>query len=183
MTPFVLLYLVAGLSALATARLKGGHPERLGAVFWLAGWMAALPLNDDRFGDLRWAIAIVDVISFAAFLWLARLTWLTCFAWLTGFTRNSGVLRRARCTFCVPFAALIALGAFATIALSVTATTSTASATIAIALSIAATTGFILTEYKSEVRAMNSAIFATRVARYPCFTGSADSRRDMVKPP
>jgi hypothetical protein len=71
MTPFVLLYLVAGLSALATAWLKGGHPERLGAVFWLAGWMAALPLNDVRFGDLRWAIAIVDVISFAAFLWLA----------------------------------------------------------------------------------------------------------------
>jgi hypothetical protein len=47
----------------------------------------------------------------------------------------------------------------------------------------AATTGFILTEYKSEVRAMNLAIFATRLARYPCFTGSADSRRDMVKPP
>ena len=71
MTPFVLLYLVAGLSALTVAWLKGGHPERLGVVFWLAGWMAALSLDDIRFGDLRWAVALVDVVSLAAFLWLA----------------------------------------------------------------------------------------------------------------
>ena len=71
MTPFVLLYLVASLAALAIAWLKGGHPERLGAVFWLVGWMLALPLNDLRVGDLRWAVGLLDLASLAAFLWLA----------------------------------------------------------------------------------------------------------------
>ena len=71
MTVFVLMYLVVGLAALTIAWLKGGHPERLGAVFWLTSWMAAIPLNDIRFGDLRWAVAMIDVASFAAYLWLA----------------------------------------------------------------------------------------------------------------
>lgn len=71
MTPFVLMYLVAGLGALTIAWLKGGHPERLGAVFWLSGWMVALPLNDVRLGDVRWAVAMIDIVAFAAFLWLA----------------------------------------------------------------------------------------------------------------
>ena len=31
--------------------LKGGHPERLGVVFWLIGWMLAIPMNDVRIGD------------------------------------------------------------------------------------------------------------------------------------
>ena len=43
----------------------------MGAVFWLVGWMLAVPLNDFRVGDLRWAIASLDLASFAAFLWLA----------------------------------------------------------------------------------------------------------------
>lgn len=71
MTPFVALYLVTGLAALAIAWLKGGHPERLGVVIWLAGWALALPVNGLRFGDLRWAVALLDVAAFAAFLWLA----------------------------------------------------------------------------------------------------------------
>ena len=71
MTPFVALYLVVSLAAMAIAWLKGGHPERLGAVFWLSGWLISLPLNDIRFGDLRWAVAVLDIASFAAFLWLA----------------------------------------------------------------------------------------------------------------
>ena len=71
MTPFVLLYLTASLAALMIAWLKGGHSERMGALFWLIGWMLAVPLNDVRYGDLRWAVAILDVALLAAFLWLA----------------------------------------------------------------------------------------------------------------
>ena len=71
MTPFVILYLVVSLVALALGWLKGGHPERLGVVFWLAGWMLAVLLNDVRIGDLRWAVALCDLASLAAFLWLA----------------------------------------------------------------------------------------------------------------
>lgn len=71
MTPFVLIYLAASLAALTVAWLKGGHPERLGVVFWLVAWLLAVPLNDIRLGELRWAVAIVDIASFAAFLWLA----------------------------------------------------------------------------------------------------------------
>lgn len=71
MTAFVALYLVTGLAALAIAWLKGGHPERLGVVIWLAGWALALLVNDLRFGDLRWAVALLDLAAFAAYLWLA----------------------------------------------------------------------------------------------------------------
>ncbi len=71
MTPFVLLYLVVSLVALVIAWLKGGHPERLGAVFWLAGWVLAMLVNDLRVGDLRWGVALLDLASFGAFLWLA----------------------------------------------------------------------------------------------------------------
>ena len=71
MTPFVLLYLVVSLAAMAIIWLKGGHPERLGVVFWLVCWMLQLPLNDVRVGDLRWGVAVLDVAAFAAFLWLA----------------------------------------------------------------------------------------------------------------
>jgi hypothetical protein len=70
MTPFVLLYLVASLAALAVAWLKGGHPERLGAVFWLVGWMLTVLVNDLRIGDLRWGVALLDLASLGAFLWL-----------------------------------------------------------------------------------------------------------------
>ncbi|MDO9076279.1 MAG: hypothetical protein Q7U72_02390 [Brevundimonas sp.] len=71
MSPFVILYLVVSLAALATGWLKGGHPERLGVVFWLVGWMLAVPFNDLRIGDLRWAVALLDLASLCAFLWLA----------------------------------------------------------------------------------------------------------------
>lgn len=71
MTPFVILYLVVSLVALALGWLKGGHPERLGVVLWLAGWMLAVLLNDVRIGDLRWAVALCDLASLGAFLWLA----------------------------------------------------------------------------------------------------------------
>lgn len=71
MTPFVLLYLGASLAALAIAWLKGGHPERLGVVLWLIGWMLALLVNDFRIGDLRWGVALLDIASLGAFLWLA----------------------------------------------------------------------------------------------------------------
>ena len=71
MTPFVLLYLVVSLAALAIIWLKGGHPERLGAVFWVACWIVQMPLNDVRIGDLRWGIALLDLAAFVAFLWLA----------------------------------------------------------------------------------------------------------------
>ncbi|MDP1912116.1 hypothetical protein [Brevundimonas sp.] len=71
MTPFVLLYLVVSLAAMAILWLKGGHPERLGALFWLVSWMLQLPLNDVHFGDLRWGVALLDLAFFGAFLWLA----------------------------------------------------------------------------------------------------------------
>ena len=51
--------------------LKGGHPERLGVVFWLVGWMLAEVFNDLRIGDLRWAVALLDLASLGVFLWLA----------------------------------------------------------------------------------------------------------------
>ncbi len=70
MSPFVILYLFASLAALALGWLKGGHPERLGVVFWLIGWMGAVQFNDVRIGDLRWAVALVDLASLSAFLWL-----------------------------------------------------------------------------------------------------------------
>lgn len=70
MTPFVILYLVVSLVALALGWLKGGHPERLGVVFWLIGWMLAVLLNDVRIGDLRWAVALCDLASLGAVLWL-----------------------------------------------------------------------------------------------------------------
>jgi len=71
MTPFVILYLFASLAVLALGWLKGGHPERLGVVFWLVGWMLAVLVNDLRIGDLRWAVALLDLASLCAFLWLA----------------------------------------------------------------------------------------------------------------
>ena len=71
MSPFVLLYLLVSLAALALGWLKGGHPERLGVVFWLIGWMGAVQFNDVRIGDLRWAVALCDLASLGAFLWLA----------------------------------------------------------------------------------------------------------------
>ena len=71
MSPFVILYLFASLAALALGWLKGGHPERLGVVFWLIGWMGAVQFNDVRIGDLRWAVALCDLASLGAFLWLA----------------------------------------------------------------------------------------------------------------
>jgi len=71
MTPFVILYLIVSLAALPLGWLKGGHPERLGVVFWLIGWMLAIPMNDVRIGDLRWAVALCDLASLGAFLWLA----------------------------------------------------------------------------------------------------------------
>ena len=71
MSPFVILYLVVSLAALATGWLKGGHPERLGVVFWLVGWMLAVLFNDLRIGNLRWAVALLDLASLCAFLWLA----------------------------------------------------------------------------------------------------------------
>ncbi|MDQ3124186.1 MAG: hypothetical protein M3Q74_01075 [Pseudomonadota bacterium] len=71
MTPFVLLYLGLSLTAMAILWLKGGHPERLGALLWIAGWILQLPLNDVRFGDLRSGVALLDLAFFGAFLWLA----------------------------------------------------------------------------------------------------------------
>lgn len=71
MTPFVTLYLVTSLAALAVAWLKGGRPERRGVVFWLVGWMLAVLVNDLRIGDLRWAVALIDLASLGGFLWLA----------------------------------------------------------------------------------------------------------------
>ena len=71
MSPFVILYLVVSLAALAAGWLKGGHPERLGVVFWLVGWMLAVQFNDLRIGNLRWAVALCDLASLTAFLWLA----------------------------------------------------------------------------------------------------------------
>ncbi len=71
MTPFVILYLIVSVVALALGWLKGGHPERLGVVFWLISWMLAVLFNDLRIGDLRWAVALCDLASLGAFLWLA----------------------------------------------------------------------------------------------------------------
>ena len=71
MSPFVILYLFASLAALALGWLKGGHPERLGVVFWLVAWMLAVLFNDLRIGNLRWAVALCDLASLCAFLWLA----------------------------------------------------------------------------------------------------------------
>ena len=71
MSPFVILYLVVSLAALATGWLKGGHPERLGVVFWLVAWMLAVLFNDLRIGNLRWAVALCDLACLCAFLWLA----------------------------------------------------------------------------------------------------------------
>lgn len=71
MTPFVLGYLVASLAALALGWLKGGHPERLGVLVWMVGWMVALTLNDIRFNGMRVGVAVVDLASLGAYLWLA----------------------------------------------------------------------------------------------------------------
>ncbi|WP_298748194.1 hypothetical protein [uncultured Brevundimonas sp.] len=71
MTPFVALYLIVSLVGVALIWVRGGHPERMGAVFWLVAWMFQMPLNDLRLGDLRWGVALVDLASFAAFVWLA----------------------------------------------------------------------------------------------------------------
>jgi len=71
MSPFLLVYLVASVAALAIGWLKGGHAERLGSVILLTGWMLAAPLNHIRLGDLRWAVALLDLATLAAFLWLA----------------------------------------------------------------------------------------------------------------
>jgi hypothetical protein len=71
MTPFVLLYLLTSLVGLSVAWFKGGHPERLGAVIWLIGWISALWVTGLRIGDFRWAVAAVDAGAFIAFLWLA----------------------------------------------------------------------------------------------------------------
>ena len=71
MTAFVALYLVTSLAAMAIIWLKGGHPERLGGLIWLVCWMVQMPFNEVRIGDLRWGVALVDLIVFAAFLWLA----------------------------------------------------------------------------------------------------------------
>ena len=70
MTSFVHWYLYVSVAAVAIAWLKGGHPERLGATIWLFSWIFALQANDVRIGDLRWVVALADVASFAAFLWL-----------------------------------------------------------------------------------------------------------------
>lgn len=70
MTPFVILYLVVSLAALALGWLKGGRPERLGVVIWLVAWMLAVLVNDLRIGNLRWAVALLDLASLCAFLWL-----------------------------------------------------------------------------------------------------------------
>lgn len=71
MSPFVILYLIVSLAALALGWLKGGHPERLGVLIWLAGWMLAFLLNDLRIGSLRWGVALLDLASLCAVLWLA----------------------------------------------------------------------------------------------------------------
>jgi len=65
------LFLVISLAAVGIGWLKGGHPERLGVVIWLVAWMLALPLNDVRIGNLRWGVALVDLGTLVAFLWLA----------------------------------------------------------------------------------------------------------------
>ncbi len=71
MTPFVLLYLVTSLAVLAIAWTRGGHPERLGVLIFLIGWMVSLPLNDVRIGGLRVGVVLADTGCLAAFLWLA----------------------------------------------------------------------------------------------------------------
>jgi hypothetical protein len=70
MTPFVLFYLGVSLMVVALVWLKGGHPERLGAVFWMVGWMAAVLVNDVRVGDMRVAVAAIDLAGLGAFVWL-----------------------------------------------------------------------------------------------------------------
>lgn len=71
MTVFVQLYLVASIAAVTLAWLKGGHPERTGAVIWVIGWVLAMMVSHVQIGGLRWAVALVDIATFAAFLWLA----------------------------------------------------------------------------------------------------------------
>lgn len=58
------------MAIVALAWLRGGHPERLGVGIWLVGWMLAMVSNEVRLGDVRILVALVDLGTLAAFLWL-----------------------------------------------------------------------------------------------------------------
>jgi len=70
MTPFVLFYLLVSIAVIALAWFRGGHPERLGVGIWLVGWMLAMVSNEVRLGDVRVVVALIDLVTLAAYLWL-----------------------------------------------------------------------------------------------------------------
>ena len=72
MTPFFLFSLLVSLAVIALAWLRGGHPERLGVGIWLMSWMLAMLSNDVRLGDMRILVALVDMATLAAYLWLTQ---------------------------------------------------------------------------------------------------------------
>lgn len=58
------------MAIVALAWLRGGHPERLGVGIWLVGWMLAMVSNEVRLGDVRILVALIDLGTLAAILWL-----------------------------------------------------------------------------------------------------------------
>lgn len=71
MTPFVLLYVCGGIACMGLAWLRGGHPERQGAMIWIANWTIARLLGGLDAGSLRAGAAIADLIALLAFLRLS----------------------------------------------------------------------------------------------------------------
>lgn len=71
MTPFVILYVYGGIAGMGLAWLRGGHPERQGAMIWIANWTIARLLGDLDVGSLRAGAAIADLIALLAFLRLS----------------------------------------------------------------------------------------------------------------
>ena len=71
MSPFVLAYAIGGTFAVALAWLRGGHAEREGAMIWTVNWTMCWVLGDIEIGGLQAGVALVDLLSLVAIVWLA----------------------------------------------------------------------------------------------------------------
>lgn len=71
MPPFLITYYVLCLIAVVVAWLKGGHPERLGAVTTIVVFAISFYAHELRVGTFYAGDAVIDVLMTAVFLWLA----------------------------------------------------------------------------------------------------------------
>lgn len=69
--PFLITYYVLCLIAVVVAWLKGGHPERLGAVTTVVVFAVSFYTHELRVGAFYAGDALVDVLMTGVFLWLA----------------------------------------------------------------------------------------------------------------